>query len=303
MSNFITDPFTSSSIVYLSLNELLLIVPVRINLSNTHCGSCQLLQSDIIHPPSHIFPLVTPSGLASVNHASQTPHAFCCSHSCDTVHSSLPLQCEGFLLGHNCPPTTLSLNLVLPFVYQILTSFRVLSDVPELCLLSQSQERCWDVTWARSIPPPLFCATGKQSSLDVLLEELQLNDWQKTKAGCPWHRRRSQCVFVAHAEDRPRGQHSRAHPRLCGHRTNRISHQRLNPQEHHSQLPQPFVSLTKAMLHIPCLWGTETSTSFFASVLQSFWLGQIKLSKVSRISTQQSLERDLHFTGIPSLQN
>lgn len=123
MSNFITDPFTSSSIVYLSLNELLLIVPVRINLSNTHCGSCQLLQSDIIHPPSHIFPLVTPSGLASVNHASQTPHAFCCSHSCDTVHSSLPLQCEGFLLGHNCPPTTLSLNLVLPFVYQILTSF------------------------------------------------------------------------------------------------------------------------------------------------------------------------------------
>lgn len=109
--------------MYLSPNKLLLVVPVRINLSSTHCGACQLLQSDIIHPPSHIFPLVTPSGLASVNYASQTPHAFCCTQSCDTVYSSFPLQCEGSQLGQNCPPTTLSLNLVLPFVYQILTSF------------------------------------------------------------------------------------------------------------------------------------------------------------------------------------
>lgn len=36
MSNFINVPFTSSSIVYLSLNELLLIAPMRIHPSKTH---------------------------------------------------------------------------------------------------------------------------------------------------------------------------------------------------------------------------------------------------------------------------
>lgn len=76
-------------------------------------------------------------------------------------------------------------------------------------------------------------------------------------------------MFVAHTEHRPCGGHSRAHSCLSVRGTNGIPHQRLSPQKCHAQLPQPFVSLTKATVHIPCLWGREHSTSFFASVLYS----------------------------------
>lgn len=88
-------------------------------------GSCQLLQRKIIHPPSHIFPFVTPSGLASVNQ-------LCfCNATCFLLQSELwccvlscfLLQCWGSQSGFNYPPVALSLDLVPSFVCQILTSF------------------------------------------------------------------------------------------------------------------------------------------------------------------------------------
>lgn len=215
MSNFIADPFTSSSIVYLSLNELLLIVPVRINLSNMHCGSCQLLQSDIIHPPSHIFPLVIPSGLASVNHASQTPHAFCCSQSCDTVHSSFPLQCEGSQLGHNCPPTTLSLNLVLPFVYQILTSF--LSELLAMFLsfVYSSSHKSGVGMWLGHAQSLLHYFVPQESWAGLMCSWTS-SSWMtgRKQRRVSVAQKTESARVCGDAEDRPRGQHSRAHPRL-----------------------------------------------------------------------------------------
>lgn len=86
-------------------------------------------------------------------------------------------------------------------------------------------------------------------------------------------------AFVAHSEHRPRGGHSRAHSHLSVQGTNGIPYQRLSPQKCHAQLPQTFVSLTKATIHIPCLWGREHSTSFFASVLYSPLAGATKTIK------------------------
>lgn len=88
-------------------------------------GSCQLLQSDIIHPPSHVFPFVTPSGLASVNWLcfwDSTCFLLQLELWCFTFSSFL-LQCWGSQSGYNCPPITLSLDLVPSSVCQLLTSF------------------------------------------------------------------------------------------------------------------------------------------------------------------------------------
>lgn len=49
------------------------------------------------------------------------------------------------------------------------------------------------MSWACSIPPPLFSATGQLSGLDVLLEELQMDDWEKTNTGCNTEYRVSTC--------------------------------------------------------------------------------------------------------------
>lgn len=91
------------------------------------------------------------------------------------------------------------------------------------------------------------------------------------------------------------------HPSVCTEPTGSVT--RDSAPRNTTQLLQPSASLTKATLHVLCLSGREHSTSFFASVLSYFWLGQLKLSKISRISTQTLLEKDLHFAGIHSLQN
>lgn len=136
------------------------------------------------------------------------------------------------------------------------------------------------------IPSPLFSAIGQLRGFDMLLEELQLDDWEKTNTGrnteyrlvvCPWCTPR--IISVGSTAD-----YAYISMHMFQHDLLSQTQPSSSVKQIFTQFPQLFVSLIKTTIDISCLQVIKHSLSFFTSVLWSLCLRQQNLSNISSIS-------------------